>query len=141
MPMTLWSTEKMYLRQNGSSCPPRASCACPWPLPFAAVCWTLIESSPIETGLFLLFGSGGGRCFRWRRGVFRFPLGEILGCVDQHVSAHAVVAQSAELRAAELEMARLGGLEPDGDLLARDGVLLHPQDGDVEAVDHVLAGD
>src|SRR5258705_5436247 len=141
MPITLWSTEKMYLRQKGSSWCPWPSCACPWPLP-PLCCWTLIESSPeSERGLLLLFGRGGRGSFLRRRRVLRLPLGELLGRIDQHVRSHAVVAEAAELGAGELEVAGLGGLEPDGDQLAPDGVLLHAEHPDVEAVDHVLAGD
>src|SRR5262249_56911297 len=65
-------------------------------------------------GLLLLFGRGCGRGFLRRRGVLRLPLGELLGRIDEDVPAHSIVAEAAELRAGELEVAWLGGLEPDG---------------------------
>src|SRR5712675_2660939 len=129
--MTLWSTEKMYLRQKGSSW---------WPWLVEAL-MRVGSSRLLLGGGLLVVGRGAGGRLRGRGGVLRLPLGVVLGRVDQDVGAHAVMAEAAELRAGQFEVAGLGGLEPDGDARTGNGVLLHAQDGDVEAVDHVLGAD
>src|SRR5258705_10506600 len=112
MPIILWSTEKMYLRQKGSSWCPWPSWACPWPLP-PLWCWTLIESSPgLERGLLLLFGRGGRGGFLPRRRVLRLPLREGLGGADQYVPPPPDVPETARLGSAEREVARVSGAVP-----------------------------
>src|SRR3954468_18492534 len=81
----------------------------------------------------------------------RQPLVELVRALDRDESAHARVAQAAELRAADLvlELGVAGpaphlrggdvGDEPDRDREAGNGVLLHPELRHAEAVDDVLA--
>src|SRR5262245_38408234 len=67
------------------------------------------------------------------------PLVELgLGLVDPHLPAHLVVAPPAKLRADQLVVPGLVGVEPDGDRQARHGVLLDPQLGQEERVQHIL---
>src|SRR5712691_11368590 len=93
--MTLWSTEKMYLRQKGSSWWPWAA-SCP---PCAAWPWVVEalirvgSSRLLLVGGLLVVGRGAGGRLRGGRGVLRLPLGVVLGRVDQHVGAHADYAK------------------------------------------------
>src|SRR5207253_5814734 len=128
----------MYLRQKGSSWCPWAACAA-WPWVVDAL--IRVSSSRLLLGGVRVLWGGAGRRLRGRRRVLRLPLGVVLGRVDEDIRAHPVVPQAAELRAGQLEVARLRGFEPDGDARAGDGVLLHAQHRNIEAVDDVLGAD
>src|SRR3954470_25048370 len=73
------------------------------------------------------------------------PLLEGLRSVDEELSAHAVVAEAAELRAGDLPaIAVVVGPdrgEVNGDVHAGDGVLFAAHDRELEGVDDVLRAD
>ena len=58
--------------------------------------------------------------------------------IDHHLAAHGEVADAAQLLAQHLELADLGGLEPQVGDQARHQVHLDPELGDGEVVQHVL---
>src|SRR3954453_6560803 len=79
-----------------------------------------------------------------RRGLGLQPLDELIVRVDGQLSAHAVVAVAAQLRAGHLPrraVVRLDRREVNRDVHARNRVLLHAHDREGEAVDDVLRGD
>src|SRR5207249_2959962 len=67
------------------------------------------------------------------------PLLKIVGGLNRDEAAHAEMAQATELRARDLVLTEAGGDEPDWNLHAWDGVLLHPHLIEAEAVYDVLA--
>ena len=58
--------------------------------------------------------------------------------IDHHLAAHGEMADAAQLLAQHLELAHLGGLQPQVGDQARHQIHLHPKLGDGEVVQHVL---
>src|SRR5438876_991800 len=76
------------------------------------------------------------------RQVLRFvgEPGLVVGsALDVDETAHAVMAEAAQLRTGDLVLADAVRDEPDGDVESRDSVLFHAHLVQPEAVDDVLA--
>src|SRR5450759_2156656 len=117
-PMTLWSREKTYLRQNdvGAAWIPGAC---------KTAAASLIASPSLAVGLVL--GRG-----------LREPFLEFLRRVHGQVALHPVMGQAAQLRACDLPVTRAARLHPHARGHAGNGVLLDPKLRQEEGMDHVL---
>ncbi len=88
---------------------------------------------------------GHGDFFRAALGRFLFgfdpgqPAVEVGPRLDRHPTLHLVVAPAADLGTDDVISARLGRLEPHRYLHARDGILLHAEVRQKEAVENVHA--